>query len=61
MMKAKKTEKQVTQICEHEQLLIAQKDFVIHQNEHHFEIKKGDDISHIPSQFLKNLKTEKVI
>jgi hypothetical protein len=41
--------------------MIAKKDFVIHQNEHHYEIKKGDDVSDIPKQFHANLKTEEVI
>jgi len=34
---------------------------VIHQNEYHFEIKAGDDLSHIPELFIENLKTENVI
>ena len=40
---------------------IAKKDFVIHQNEFHFEIKKGDDLRDIPERFHQNLKTENVI
>ncbi len=41
--------------------LFAKKDFVIHQNEYHFDIKKGDDLADIPKQFKQNLKTEGVI
>jgi len=41
--------------------LIAKKDFVIHWNDYHLEIKKGDDLSKVPSRFLENLKTEGVI
>lgn len=41
--------------------LKAKKDFVILQNEFHFDIKKGDDLSKIPECFHQNLKTEKVI
>lgn len=40
---------------------IAKRDFVIHQNEFHFEIKEGDDLSEIPERFHQNLKTEQVI
>lgn len=40
---------------------VAKRDFVIHQNEYHFEIKAGDDLSHIPELFIENLKTENVI
>lgn len=42
------------------QKLIAKKDFVIHHNEIHIEIKKGDAVS-VPEKFLPNLKTEGVI
>lgn len=41
--------------------MIAKKDFVIHFNEIHIEIKAGDDVSHVPEMFLENLKTEQVI
>lgn len=43
--------------------IIAKRDFVIHQNDHHYEIKKGDDIVKlkVPQVFFENLKTEKVI
>lgn len=45
--------------------LIAKRDFIIVQhdgeNEHKYEIKEGDDVSYLPEQFLKNLKTEEVI
>lgn len=36
------------------------KDFVIHQNEFHYELKAGEKIS-IHERFIENLKTEKVI
>jgi hypothetical protein len=36
------------------------KDFVIHMNEYHYELKKGESIE-VPSIFVENLKTEKVI
>lgn len=41
----------------------AKKDFVIHQNEVHIEIKKGDEISEkkIPKKYWDNLRTEGVI
>lgn len=41
--------------------MIAKKDFIIHFNEHHIEIKKGDDVSGVPEMFHQNLKTEEVI
>lgn len=41
--------------------LIAKKDFLIVQNSHRYEIKKGDDISDIPAKFHENLKTENVL
>jgi hypothetical protein len=43
--------------------IIAKRDFVIHQNDVHIEIKEGDDINelNIPERFIVNLKTEKVI
>ena len=42
--------------------MIAKKDFVIHFNEIHIEIKAGDDVSKtVPVMFLENLKTEQVI
>ena len=42
---------------------IAKKDFEIMQNEHHFVIKKGDDLDEkgVPERFNPNLKTEEVI
>ena len=40
---------------------IAKRDFVIHQNEVHIEIKAGDDLSNVPERFWQNLKTENVI
>lgn len=36
------------------------KDFVIHMNEFHYEIKKGKGLE-VHKMFLQNLKTEKVI
>lgn len=36
------------------------KDFVIHMNEFHYDLKKGEEIE-VHKMFLKNLKTEKVI
>lgn len=41
----------------------AKKNFIIHHNEHHISIKKGEkiDLEKIPSIFIENLKTEKVI
>lgn len=43
--------------------IIAKKDFVICQNEHYYEIKKGDNITelNIPSRFYENLTTENII
>lgn len=41
--------------------LIAKKDFSIHHNEYHREIKKGDDLSDVPELYLDNLRTEGVI
>ncbi len=41
--------------------LIAKKDFAINQNDYHKEIKKGDDLSDVPSVYLPNLKTEGVL
>ena len=36
------------------------KDFVIHMNDFHYEIKKGVELE-VHKMFLQNLKTEKVI
>lgn len=41
--------------------LVAKKDFSIHHNDFHLEIKAGDDLSKVPSIYLENLKTENVI
>lgn len=41
--------------------LIALKDFEIHHNEYHRQIKKGDDLSDVPAQYHQNLKTEGVL
>lgn len=43
--------------------LIAQKDFVLFQNDFYLEIKKGDDISDkkIPDHLFENLRTEQVL
>lgn len=38
----------------------AKKDFVIHCNDDHIEIKKGDPVN-VPEKYLQNLKTEGVI
>ena len=40
---------------------IAKKDFVIHHNEFHLVIKKGDDLKDVPKIYLPNLKTEGVL
>jgi len=42
---------------------IALKDFSLHQNDYHFEIKEGDDLDEIgvPELFDTNLTTEKVL
>ena len=45
---------------------IAKKDHIVHANEHHFEIKKGDDLSAkkfegLLENFETTLKTEKVL
>lgn len=39
---------------------IALRDHVILQNEYYFEIKEGDDLTHIPDRFYQTLKTEKL-
>jgi len=39
---------------------IAKKDFVIHFNDDHIVIKKGDVVN-VPEKYLPNLKTEGVI
>lgn len=44
-----------------EPVLVAKKDHVICQNEHFFDIKKGDELSDIPEHFIQTLKTEGVI
>jgi len=36
------------------------KDFVIHQNKYHKELKKGVK-DKVPERYIQNLKTEKVI
>lgn len=36
------------------------KDFVLHFNDVHIELKKGESVE-VPTMFLQNLKTEKVI
>lgn len=41
--------------------ILAKKAFTIHHNEHHIEIKEGDDVSGVPAMFVDNLKTEGVI
>ena len=40
---------------------IAQKDFIICQNDFRADIKKGDNLDAIPDIYFQNLKTEKVI
>ena len=42
--------------------LIAKRDFLIVQNQHFYDIKKGDDIEKlkVPLKFYDNLKTEKI-
>ena len=40
--------------------VIPKKDFVIHQNEIHIELKKGEVVE-VPLCFLDNLRAEKVI
>jgi len=57
----KETNKNAVEKFLGKRVLIAKKDFVIRHNEYFFEIKEGQDISHIPEQFIQNLKTEKVI
>ena len=42
-------------------ILIAQRDFVIFQNDYERVIVKDEDISDIPERFHQNLKTEKII
>jgi len=46
--------------------ITAQKDHVLHCNQYHFEIKKGDDLTDkkykgLLENFTKTLQTEKVI
>ena len=41
--------------------LVAKKDFVIHHNDFHLDIKEGDELKDLPEKFVENLKTEKVI
>ncbi len=41
--------------------LIAKRAHVVHHNDHHFDIKEGDDVSHVPDFLLVSLRTEKVI
>lgn len=41
--------------------MVAKKDFAIHHNDFHLEIKKGDDLSKVPPIYWDNLKTEQVI
>ena len=50
-----------TEIVELVPALIAKRDFIIHQNDIHIEIKEGDDVTELPKEFLANLKTEQVI
>ena len=42
---------------------IALRDHVLHQNEHHFDIKKGDDLNKmkVPEFLNESLVTEKVL
>lgn len=40
--------------------MVAKKDFVIHCNDDHIEIKKGEEVI-CPEKYLPNLKTEGVI
>jgi hypothetical protein len=56
-------EKTVTRLVSEVQSkrMIAKRDFVIHQNDVHIEIKAGDDLSSVPEKYLENLKTESVI
>ena len=56
----KKEEEEVEKPMPSKKLNIAKKDFVIHHNDVHIEIKKGDVIE-CPEKFLPNLKTEGVI
>jgi len=42
--------------------VIAKKDWVVHMNKHHYDIKKGDDVSHIKTkEIIESLKKEQVI
>jgi len=43
------------------QRLVAKKDWSIHQNDFHREIKQGDDVSDLEQKFLDCLKAEGVI
>ena len=61
MTKKKHEEHQEAQPAKAKQPLIAKRDHVVKQNEYFFDIKKGDDVSHIPPHFLEALKTENVI
>lgn len=41
--------------------LKAKKDFVIHHNDYHRDIKEGDDLKDVPKLYIDNLKTEGVL
>ena len=41
--------------------MIAKKDWLIVQNKERYDIKKGDDLSSLPSKFFDALKSENVI
>lgn len=45
----------------YQHMMLAKKDFVIHHNDYHREIKIGEDVSDVPTMFHQNLKTEGVI
>ncbi len=61
MAKTKKEEVKIEETIEAKTKKIKPlKDFVIHHNEFHYDLKKGEEIE-VDAKFLPNLRTEKVI
>jgi hypothetical protein len=58
--KKKKTDERDTTKAEKSRLT-AKKNFSLHHNEYHNEIKLGDDLSDVPELYLENLRTEGVL
>lgn len=58
---AEEKKKKVSKKKDQKNIMIAKKDFVIHQNSYHRDIKKDEDVSDVPEHFHVNLRIEGVL